>query len=101
MLRITIELVPGGRESSAQVIGRGWIANVSNLTDISNYALKFEEDAWQGKVRGPYTGTLTNWQRHDRGAWEIVSAALNTALPSTMTSKKLKRRKPKSKTGAL
>jgi hypothetical protein len=101
MLRITIELVPGGRESSAQVIGRGWIANVSNLRDISNYALKFEEDSWQGRVRGPYTGTLTNWQRYDRGAWEIVGAALSMVLPRTAASRKLKSRKQKSEADVL
>ncbi len=74
MLRITVELVPGGLESDAQIIGQGWIANTSNLSDLSHYALRFEERSWQGKLRGPYIGTLTNWPRKQRGAWEIVSA---------------------------
>jgi hypothetical protein len=82
MLRITIELVPGGRESDVRVIGRGWIANTSRLTELSNYDLKFEEHSWQGRVRGPYAGTLTNWPRNERGAWEIVSAALNRVIPT-------------------
>ena len=95
MLRITIELVPGGRESDAQVIGRGWIANTSDLRDLSNYALKFEEHSWQGRVRGPYAGTLTNWPRNELGAWEIVSAALNMAIPTIAISNKSKPRKRK------
>jgi hypothetical protein len=59
MLRITIELVPGGRESDAQVIGRGWIANTSNLRDLSNYALKFEEHSWQGRYRADSSGEVS------------------------------------------
>lgn len=87
MLRITIELVPGGRESGAQVIGRGYIANTSNLRDLSNYVLKFEEDTWRGRVRGPYAGTLANWPRNDKGAWEIVCAALNMVMPPLQAPK--------------
>jgi hypothetical protein len=87
MLRITIELVPGGLESGARVIGQGWIANTSNLSDLSNYASKFEERSWQGRTRGPYVGTLTKWPRKQRGAWEIVSAALKVVTPTIATSK--------------
>lgn len=96
MLRITIELVPGGQESGARVIGRGYIANISDLRDLSDYALKFEEISWQGSVRGPYAGTLTKWPRNDRGAWEIVCAALNMVIPSTPASRKTRSRNRKS-----
>jgi hypothetical protein len=95
VLRITIELVPGGRASGAHVIGRGHIANVSNLRDLSDYVMKFEEHSWQGVVRGPYTGTLTKWPRNDRGAWEILCAALNIVIPTVAASKRPKSRKRK------
>ena len=80
MLKITIELVPGGRKELAEVIGRGYIANVSNLADLSNYACRFEENPWQGRIYGPYLGTLSDWPRNDKGAWEIVHAALGKLL---------------------
>jgi hypothetical protein len=95
MLRITIELVPGGEESGAHVIGRGHIANISNLRDLSDYAVKFEEHSWQGSVRGPYVGTLAKWPRNDRSAWEIVCAALNMVIPTIAVSRKTKSRKRK------
>ena len=42
MLKVTIELIPGGRKELAKVIGQGYIANVSNLADLSDYVCKFE-----------------------------------------------------------
>jgi hypothetical protein len=93
MLRITIELVPGGRERDAEVIGRGSIANVSDLSALSDYAVKFEEHAWRGQMRGPYAGTLSQWPRNERGAWEIVCAALQAAIPPVAASKKPRVRK--------
>ncbi len=82
MLRITIELVPYGRQEFAKVIGRGSIGNISDLTDLSDYTCTFDEDSWKGRVRGPYSGVLTGWPRNQRGAWEIVHAALTEALRS-------------------
>ena len=81
MLRITIELVPGGYESGARIIGRGYIGNASNLSDLSDYVVKFEEHEWGGVTRGPYSGTFGQWPRNERGAWETVRAALNAAIP--------------------
>jgi hypothetical protein len=90
MLRVTIELVPGGRERDAEIIGRGYIANISNLSDLSDYDLRFEERSWRKAIRGPYAGTLSKWPRNERGAWEIVRAALNIVIDQ--------QRSPKSKT---
>jgi hypothetical protein len=80
MLRITIELLPGGQENLAVVIGRGSIANVGGDGELYEYVCSFEEGAWKGQVRGPYRATLTAWPRTQRGAWEIVHAALNEAF---------------------
>jgi hypothetical protein len=93
MLRITIELIPGGRERDAEIIGRGYIANISNLHALSDYDLRFEERSWRNAIRGPYAGTLSKfskWPRNERGAWEIVRAALNIVIDE--------QRSPKSKT---
>lgn len=80
MLKVTIELIPGGHKEFAKVIGRGYIGNVSNLADLSNYVCKFEENPWQGRVYGPYVGNLTSWPRNEKGAWETVHAALSELL---------------------
>ena len=88
MLRITIELVPGGREDGARVIGRGSIGNVSDLNELSDYVVKFEENAWRGHVHGPYFGTLAQWPRNEHGAWEIVHAALSAVLAKTRAKRK-------------
>lgn len=80
MLRVTIELVPGGNEKFAKPIARGNISNVSGLADLSNYVFKFEEDPWQSRAYGPYTGALSKWPRNERGAWQILHAALAKAL---------------------
>ena len=82
MLRITIELVPYGREEFAKMIGRGSIGNISDLTDLSDYKCTFEEDSWKGRVHGPYSGMLTRWPRNTHGAWEIVHGALKAVLRS-------------------
>jgi hypothetical protein len=90
VLRITIELVPGGVEQLAKVIGRGTIGNLSALADLSNYKCSFEENSWNNRLRGPYTGMLVKWPRNDHGAWEIVHAALSSALNSRWSAEEIK-----------
>lgn len=83
MLRITVELVPGGYEAGARVIGRGTIVNLSGLADISDYDCAFEENPWQGRASGPYLARLGSWPRTERGLWQIIHAALTLALGKT------------------
>jgi hypothetical protein len=45
MLVITIDLVPGGYESYRHTIGSMRIANISNLADVSDYAVVVMEGA--------------------------------------------------------
>lgn len=82
-MKVTIELIPGGRKELGRVIGRGSIGNISNLADLSDYTCKFEENPWQGRAYGPYAGRLTSWPRNERGAWETVHAALSELLANT------------------
>lgn len=51
MLRVTIELVPGGFEPLRRSVGKLRISNLSNLADVSNYHLLAQETA------NPLTGT--------------------------------------------
>lgn len=43
MFRVTVEIVPGGREEQAQVLGIAHIANISELSDVSDYYVTLYE----------------------------------------------------------
>jgi hypothetical protein len=76
MLRVTVELVPGGDERYVQTLAVMTIANISNLADISDYDVRALEGAnsvagaparqWRGTVR-----------HHDRrqSVWNLVAKA--------------------------
>lgn len=74
MLRVTVELIPGGWEAAKRVLARAEIGNISSLADTSDYAVRVAEG------RNPLTGTEP-WQRegkifaHDRRAsvWSLVA----------------------------
>jgi hypothetical protein len=74
VLRVTVEIWPGGEPRRARVLATAFIANVSDLEDISNYTMRVSEGvnpvagtpAWkaEGEMRG-----------HDRRAsvWSLVA----------------------------
>jgi hypothetical protein len=76
MLRITIDLVPGGRESAKRELARAELGNLSDLSDISDYAIVASEDvnSLAGRGRWKVRGMIA---RHDRNqsVWELVSKA--------------------------
>lgn len=85
MLRVTIELVPGGDEDRAHVIEQMTIANVSNLADVSDYDIAMTDGGQR------YYGTVHDHVRA-HGAWELVDRALNVTMlsePRTETQKLL------------
>jgi hypothetical protein len=45
MLVVTVDLVPGGYEAHRRTIGSMRIANVSNLSDVSDYVVEATESA--------------------------------------------------------
>jgi hypothetical protein len=45
MLRITVEIFPGGRQSHRRELAIMDIANISALSDISDYAVQVSEQA--------------------------------------------------------
>lgn len=73
MIRCTIELLPGGDESRARVIGCVEIANISLLGDMSDYAVVL-------KKTPPFPGALkAAWRkgliRHDGQQATDISVA--------------------------
>jgi hypothetical protein len=77
VLRVTVELVPGGREAARRTIGSMIIGNISDLAEISDYAVRVMEDA------NPLTGALPRdlrfilreHQRH-QSVWALIKKAI-------------------------
>jgi hypothetical protein len=81
LLVITIDLVPGGYESYRTTIGSMRIANVSNLADVSDYAVAVTEGA------NPLTGLPARTASckvvgHDRrqSLWALLAKAADEAM---------------------
>jgi hypothetical protein len=77
MLRVTVEILPGGYAGGRRSIGLMHIANVSNLATRSDYRIDFAEGD------NPFAGTkaraCTVYVRdHDRrqSVWSLIAAAL-------------------------
>jgi hypothetical protein len=76
MLRIIVELVPGGHEPAKRELARAELGNISNLAAFSNYAIRAGEGA------NPLAGTLP-WQRRgtiagharNQSVWKLVERA--------------------------
>lgn len=73
MLRVTVEVVPGGREGGARTIGTLLAANVSNLADVSDYIYSYSTDKVDLQLWPD--GTVEGHVRSD-GAWELVRRIL-------------------------
>lgn len=77
MLKITIELHPGGSAAMAKTLGAMTVSNMSELADVSDYEIVTAESA------NPLTGqpSKISWHRvygHSRrqSVWKLVSAAI-------------------------
>ena len=76
MLRIIVELVPGGYEPAKRELARAELGNVSDLAAVSNYVIRAGEGA------NPLTGTPA-WQRtgkienhrRNQSVWALVERA--------------------------
>jgi hypothetical protein len=67
MLRCTIELVPGGDESRARVIGLVEIANIGGTHEVGEYTVVL-------KKTPPFTGALKQaWRRGRLSGDEVVT----------------------------
>jgi len=80
MLRVTVEIWPGGDKTCARTLAIANIANVSDLADVSDYAASITEG------HNPFTNTPP-WSRrghvlqHDRknSVWALVAKVANWA----------------------
>lgn len=80
MLKITVEIHPGGYSDLRRTLGHMYVANVSNLKDRSNYDVRLTEGA------NPLAGTpprqcVIRVRGHDRrqSVWSLVGAAIREA----------------------
>lgn len=81
MLVITIDLVPGGYESRRRTVASMRIANLSNLADISDYAVTVLEGANPLAGTPPRNGGCTV-HAHDRrqSVWSLLAKAAEAAM---------------------
>jgi hypothetical protein len=76
MLRIIVELVPGGYEPAKRELARAELGNISNLAAVSDYVIRAGEGA------NPLTCTPA-WQRtgkieshpRNQSVWKLVERA--------------------------
>ena len=76
MLRITVELVPGGRERAKRELARATLANVSGLAPKSNYEFEAREGDNQlaGTAAWESSGLIAGHFRH-QSVWALVAKA--------------------------
>jgi hypothetical protein len=74
MLRVTAEIWPGGAWEHAYTIGEICAANISDLADVSNYAVEVREQSDEGTGDLGAPGHAFNVLQHERnkGVWELV-----------------------------
>lgn len=76
MLRIIVELVPGGYEPAKRELARAELGNISNLASVSDYEIRANEGpnpltttpAWR------QTGKIENHHRN-QSVWKLVERA--------------------------
>ena len=76
MLVVTVDLVPGGYERRRRTIGFMQIANVSDLADVSDYAVDATESAnpLTGKPPRNATCTVLAYDRK-QSIWALLAKA--------------------------
>ncbi|MGY4224975.1 hypothetical protein ACVMIH_002336 [Bradyrhizobium sp. USDA 4503] len=77
MLRVTIEILPGGAEELRRTVGLMTIGNISNFADVSDYSVRATEGA------NPLAGTPSQTRnfivrRHARhqSVWKLLARIL-------------------------
>ncbi|MFM0367067.1 hypothetical protein [Paraburkholderia sediminicola] len=75
MLRVTVELWPGGRESGRRVLATANIGRVKNGA-LADYKVELHEDV-QGETGA---ATLHDYPRYASTIWDLVARAVAVAL---------------------
>jgi hypothetical protein len=76
MLRVTVELLPGGRESGSCVLATAKIGRVESGT-LADYRVELQEDVL-GDIG---TATLSAYPRLSGTIWDLVARSVAVALP--------------------
>lgn len=78
MLVVILEIHPGGDASRRREIGRAEIENLSELAEVSDYAVKFRGEAGMGTeaIKG---------HRRKSGAWTLVRKAIDAGAGPRVT----------------
>jgi hypothetical protein len=80
MIKVTIEIIPGGYVEGRRTIGLMHIANISNLARQSDYRVDLTEG--ENPLAGTKAFACTVYVRdHDRNqsVWSLIAAALAAA----------------------
>jgi hypothetical protein len=75
MLRVTVELWPGGRESGRRVLATANIGRIKNGA-LADYKVELHEDV-QGEIG---TAALHDYPRYASSLWDLVARAVAVAL---------------------
>ncbi len=77
MIRVTVEILPGGFAERRRMVGVMQIANISDLAPLSDYRVEFIEGANPITRTEARAGTVYI-RSHDRrqSVWCLISAAL-------------------------
>jgi hypothetical protein len=81
MLILTIDLVPGGIHARRRTLASMHIANLSGLSDISDYEVNIMEGANPLAGTKPRNGSCTV-EDHDRNqsVWALIARAAEAAM---------------------
>ena len=78
MLRITVELLPGGDATNPEILGIGYIINDATGTNsIGNYRVAFSE---KGAKRWWKKGKVTSFPRLRLNAWDLLYRSLKSVV---------------------
>lgn len=83
MVRVTVEILPGGREDKKRLLGIAEIANdgTSTTPDLGNYTVKLskwapmEKETWKA-------GRVAGFRRRALGSWDLLYQALRATVGS-------------------
>jgi hypothetical protein len=81
MIHVTIELIPGGFSPARRTIGTMRIANITDLADVSDYAVEFLQAANPLAGTKPCNGSC-RVNGHDRrqSIWSLIAKSAEAAM---------------------
>lgn len=84
MIRVTVEMLPGGNPEKARSIGVGYITNEgSGSPDLGNYSVKLMKSGEYAKRGGVWkSGSVINFPRLRLGPWDLLFVALASTVAS-------------------